>query len=259
MYLNAQTLALANQAVIEAFENCSVTWRVIPRWDTGDPAQTQVPADDVTAASPGLLAIDGWRIPFDVTLATAIAPTPTALLNLVTAKTVELAAAVDKTVVLALRAKSTPVNFDETTPPDTILASLLSARAQVEQNGFRAPSAALTTTDGLTTLSQMVSGYSVLNSLLDAANINSLHRVNELEDPLPATDIARVLLLGRHQRIPDGGAADASPGEEPVDFAVSVAPSLEVIGESGDNRIALAVRARGAVRVKDPGALVVLN
>ena len=258
MYLSAQHLALANQAVIETFENCSVAWQAIPHWDTGDPAQTQVPADDVAAASPGLLDIKGWRIPFDVTLATATAATPTALLGTIVAKTVELAAAVDRAVVLALRDKSTATNFDDS-GPDAIMGSLITARALVEKNGFRAPSAALTTTAGLTTLSHLVGGYSILSSLQEAANINSLHRVDELEDPVPASNYARVILLGRRQRIPHGGAATASPGEEPVDFAVSVAPSLEMIGENGDNRIALAVRARGAVRVKDSGALVVLN
>jgi hypothetical protein len=258
MYLSAQHLALANQAVIETFENCSVAWQVLPHWDTGDPAQTQVPADDVKATTPGLLPVEGWHIPLDVTLATVIAPTPTALLSKVTAKTVQLAAAVDRTVMLALHAKATSSNFDDSTP-DKLLESVLAAREILEKNGFRAPSAALTTTIGLTALSHMVGGYSILNSLLDAANINALHRVNELQDPVPANNYARAILLGRRQRIPQGGAADASPGEEPVDLAVSVAPSLEVIGESGDNRIALAVRARGAVRVKDSGALVVLN
>ena len=38
-------------------------------------------------------------------------------------------------------------------------------------------------------------------------------------------------MLGRRQLIAHGAAPDASPGEEPVDLAVSVLPSLEVIGE----------------------------
>ena len=58
-------------------------------------------------------------------------------------------------------------------------------------------------------------------------------------------------LLGRRQRIAHGGAAEASPGEEPVDLAVSVPPSLEVVGEHRDNNIELAVRISFATRIKD--------
>jgi hypothetical protein len=60
-----------------------------------------------------------------------------------------------------------------------------------------------------------------------------------------------LLLIGRRQRIAHGGAPSASPGEEPVDLAVSVPPSLEVVGETSDGYIELAVRTRLAVRVKD--------
>ena len=46
-------------------------------------------------------------------------------------------------------------------------------------------------------------------------------------------------------------AAEASPGEEPVDLAVSVLPSLEVVGETADGNIELSVRIRYATRIKD--------
>ena len=68
------------------------------------------------------------------------------------------------------------------------------------------------------------------------ANINSLERVDILEQPFVDT---RGYLLGRRQRIAHGGAAEASPGEEALDLAVSVPPSLEVVGDTPANAINL--------------------
>ena len=48
----------------------------------------------------------------------------------------------------------------------------------------------------------------------------------------------------------------ASPGEEPVDLAVSVLPSLEVVGETATGNIELAVRIRFATRIKDVRGVV---
>jgi hypothetical protein len=65
-----------------------------------------------------------------------------------------------------------------------------------------------------------------------------------------------MLLLGRRSRIPHGGAAAASCGEEPMDLAVSVPPSLEVVGETNDGNVELAVRIRFAPRLTDPNGIV---
>jgi hypothetical protein len=100
----------------------------------------------------------------------------------------------------------------------------------------------------------LVSGYSILQQLLDAANINSLHRADKV-DPASNTK-TRLVLLGRRQRIAHESAAEASPGEEPVDLAVSVLPSLEVVGEAPGGQIELSVRIRYATRIKDPDGLV---
>jgi hypothetical protein len=66
----------------------------------------------------------------------------------------------------------------------------------------------------------------------------------------------RMLLLGRRRRIAHGGAAETSPGEEPVDLAISVPPSLEIIGENKDGNIELAVRIRFAPRITDKNGVV---
>ena len=39
MYLSAERMALASQAVQETFEQTSIAWQAIPHWDTGDPSQ----------------------------------------------------------------------------------------------------------------------------------------------------------------------------------------------------------------------------
>ena len=71
-------------------------------------------------------------------------------------------------------------------------------------------------------------------------------------------DVGRILLLGRRRRIAHGGAAETSPGEEPVDLAISVPPSLEVIGETKAEYgyIELAVRIRFAPRITDKNGVV---
>ena len=43
-----------------------------------------------------------------------------------------------------------------------------------------------------------------------------------------------------------------------MDLAVSVFPSLEVVGETADSKLELSVRIRFAVRIKDPKPLVFL-
>jgi hypothetical protein len=255
MYLSAERLALANQTALETFEQTSVAWQVIPHWNTGDPAQTYVRSDNL--AAPGSVAIVPAAVNLDMTLADVIAPTPDGLLTKVTDKTAELAALVDAPVVNALRtfANVPTVNLPNTTPA-SILNALIDARALLENAGYRAPSCLITNTDGIKALNQLVNGYYILkDELLDAAYINSLHRVNQLETTV---DKARAIVVGRRQRIAHGRAAEASPGEEPVDLAVSIPPSLEVVGEIAANTIRLRVRISYATRIKDKDGLVVI-
>lgn len=264
MYLSAERLALANQAVKETFEQCSVAWQAIPHWDTRDPSQTMVPNDNVK--NPQILSLTPpVTVPFTVTLAEAIAPTPDVLLATVNANTVTLAADVDDAVFTTLR-KGGPTTEQIAAGATTqdILDALIAARADVETGGYRAPSCLVTNTDGLKELTKITtSGYPGTDVLLPPANINSLQRVGVLEKPVPAKKPALAYLLGRRQRIAHAGAADASPGEEALDLAVSIPPSLEVVGEAlpnSPNSIQLIVRISYALRVKDlSGYVVILN
>jgi hypothetical protein len=258
MYLSAERLALANQTVKETFEQCSVAWQTIPHWDTGDPSQTEVPNDSLTAFA--FVPLTLQNVDFTVTLAQAIAPMPDMVLETIIANTVQLAAKVDTDVFPSLLTATTPTVHIPWTPSSAqILAGLIAARVDVENAGYRAPSCLVTDTVGVVALSTalMIAGYPPgPELLLDPANINSLQRVQTLA---PATDPdVRGWLLGRRQRIADKGAAAASAGEEAVDLAVSVPPSLEVVGDSG-NLIQLRVRIRYATRVKDQGGLVVIR
>jgi len=261
MYLSAERLALVNQTVQETFEQSSVAWQAIPCWDTGDPAQTKVRSDVAslvqttppTTPDPNPLGgnpvpITPLSVSFLVTLAQATAPTPDSLLAAVIARTVYLANAVDDKVIgdLITAAQPAPEDNKSATVPK-LLTALIDARVVAEKYGYRAPSCLLTNTVGLAKLNQLDSGYSVLEPLLTAANVNSLHRA----DKLTRGDKATLILLGRRQRIAHGDAAAASPGEEPVDIAVSVPPSLEVVGETQAGAIELAVRISFAPRIKD--------
>jgi hypothetical protein len=248
MYLSAERLALANQEVTETFEQCSVAWQAIPHWDTGDPGQIRV-ADGIVSP-PGFLTLLPKEEKFQLTLAQANAPTPDSLLAEVMFYTAKLAQQVDDDVLPDIYAADSAPDTTATTPP-ALLNTLIDARAYVEKAGYRAPSCLLTNTAGLKKLSQLVNGYSILEQLLAAANVNSLYRAEKLD-----TGTAfRLVMLGRRQRIAHGSAAEASPGEEPVDLAVSVLPSLEVVGETGAGDIEVSVRIRYATRIKDATGL----
>ncbi|MDT5358663.1 MAG: hypothetical protein QOC69_425 [Mycobacterium sp.] len=266
MYLSAERLALANQTVWETFQRTSVACQAIPHWETGDPAQSSVRSDSVPPSAP--LPIEHVSIPFQVTLAEAIAPTPDALLGKVMQATTWLALIVDIGVMWRIRDKvvTTQDYYPWPLTSDEILATLIRARAAVEVAGYRAPSCIFVDTESLIDLSKLVSGYAGTDVLLGPAMINALHRVESLKrnqlpplpPPPPPANLTRLILLGRRERIAQGAAWDASPGEEPVDLAVSVMPSLEVIGDTPTNTIELNVRVSGAVRVKDPSGLVAL-
>jgi hypothetical protein len=250
MYLSAERLALANQVVQETFEQCCIAWQAIPHWDTGDPGQARVPNGVVNA--PGFLPLTPKRQDFQLTVVQANAPTPDSLLAEVMASTAKLAGDVDEDVIPQLYTAAGPTTTG--TGPQALQDTLIDARAKVENYGYRAPSCLITNTAGLKKLSHLVSGYSILQPLLDSANIDSLHRAGKV-DPVSNAK-TRLVLLGRRQRIAHGSATEASAGEEPVDLAVSVLPSLEVVGEAPGGEIALSIRISYATRIKDPNGLV---
>jgi hypothetical protein len=264
MYLSAERIAVANKAVQETFEQTSIAWQAIPHWDTGDPGQFRVRSDNAYAPpestddmlappiAPGdSLKLDPVSVRFALTVAQAIAPTPDAILAAVIARTVQLAGKVDCTVIEKLLSDA---QGKITTAWDipTLLPALIDARADLEKSGYRSPSCLLTDTTGLKALNTLQDGLPVYQPVLDAANINSLYRFDEFD----GQNKGRMLLLGRRQRVAHGGAASVSPGEEPVDLAVSVPPSLEVVGETDNGYIELAVRIRFATRVADKYGVV---
>ena len=270
MYLSAERLAIANQAIMETFESTSIAWQSIPHWDTEDPGQTRV-RDDIVAnpPGPGFLNIELEHVPFRVTLVQTSAPTPESLITEIILATTTLAKQFDDRVLTELRAKVPAANKADFSAHDAqhLLDSLIDSRATVEDAGYRAPSCLITNTKGLKYLSELGSGYPITEALLSTAYVNSLHRTSKLDEQMAAvkpdgTDAAQqlpgtvLMMLGRRQRIAHGAAPDSSPGEEPVDIAVSVPPSLEVVGEAPASQLELSVRVRFATRVKAKEALV---
>src|SRR6201999_3541309 len=251
------------------------------------------PLNDKGPLADSPVAIVPFTRYFYITVAQGAFPTTDALLDAVIARTVQLAADVDALVIGELVKKSQPAPGDIATneDPAKLLNALIDARAAVENAGHRAPSCLLTNTGGLKAISQLDLGFPVLKPLLEAANVNSRYRVDKLEKPdgdkgadkpdggkgpgkpdkddgvsfavgvlgqAKSGDIGRLLLLGRRRRIAHGGAVETSPGEEPVDLAISVPPSLEVIGETSAEYgyIELAVRIRFAPRITDKNGVV---
>jgi hypothetical protein len=267
MYLSAERVAIVNRTIQETFEQTCIAWQAIPHWDTGDPGQTKVVNDNPALTSvPVVPASQAVQ----VTVADLIAPTPDALLSKVTDAVVLLAADVDQYVFPILRnAAAKVVDLGALAATPDILNGLIQARVDVENAGFRAPTCLLADTETVKELYKLVSGYApVKDPILDAGNVNALYRVDTLGDPAPPgaspvtpnTNSVRAIVLGRRRRIAPGYAADASPGEEPVDLAVSIPPSFEVIGDIAKNNvIEIVVRIRYAVRPKNAGGLVVIS
>jgi hypothetical protein len=274
MYLSAERLALANEQVRETFEQTCVAWQAIPRWETGDAGSTRVRSDlvsDYVGQPPnpgplggGSVTIEPYAVSFYVTLAQAIAPTADALLAAAIARTGLLAKDVDTDLASKLLTSAVPAPTAIPNPVDVdiLVDKLIDARVTAENFGYRAPSCLLTGTAGLKALTKFDGGYSILSGLLDAASVNSLYRLEQFNTPggggggAPGAVYETMVLLGRRQRIAHGGAPSASPGEEPVDLAVSVPPSLEVVGETVDGNIELAVRVSLAIRVTDKYGVV---
>ncbi|WP_163686943.1 hypothetical protein [Mycolicibacterium gadium] len=253
MYLSAERLALANQAVLETFEQCSIAWQAIPQWDTGDPGQIRVA--DGKFAPPGFILMASQEEMFDVSLAQANGPTPDALLTEVMAIARKLAKKVDDDILPDLyTGAATSLATDDTL--QNLQDQLVLARATVEDAGYRAPSCLITNTVGLTKLTQFSGTTPILKELLQAGNINALHRTSVLD---PADADTRLVVIGRRRRIAQGAAPEASPGEEPVDVAVSLPPSLEIDGETAGGNIQFTARIRYALRVTDANGLVKIN
>ncbi len=275
MYLTAQQLAVANQAVLETFETTSIAWQLLPQWNVGDPAQSRVRNDVVN--SPGFIDIEQLSLPFQLTLAQTGAPSTDSIVAEANWYATELARQFDLFVLFWLGVTAwvtNKIDFLEV-DQDALLMNLIDARAIVEDAGYRAPSGLITSTAGLKSLSSLQSGHPIVELLLEAAHVNSLHRTSWYDfvvdavdkNGAPTTDVngdpvpkARtvMVMLGRRQLIAHGAAPEASPGEEPVDLAIAVAPSLEVVGEGPGSVIEMSVRTRFALRIKDPGALVLL-
>ncbi|WP_406816289.1 hypothetical protein [Mycobacterium sp. M23085] len=257
-------MAHANQAVKEAFGQCSIAWQAIPHWDTGDPGQLNV-ANGLLGANAGFLAVGPPPSPpppptIQLTVAETIAPTPDALLTAVMTATKTLANSFDTDVLkqcFAAPSATNTITFGSTGVQD-LQNGLIGARVLVENAGYRAPSCLVTNTVGFQQLNQLVSGYyNIAQQILDAANINSLYRF----EPLDGTNQAKVrmVLIGRRRRIAQGAAPEASPGEEPVDVAFSALPSLEVDGETATGTIQFSPRIRYAARITDATGLVALK
>jgi hypothetical protein len=265
MYLSAERLAIAEREVFETFEQTSIAWQAIPHWDTGDPGQVRVRNDVVNAPGPLNIGLDQKK--FKATLAQLGAPTPDPLVAEVMARTADLAADVDDTVLKAMRTATgvKKITLIPAVPPhlqpEELMDALIDARASVETAGYRAPSCLITNTEGLKRLNAFSGGYPVTDSILSAVNINAVHRASQLDKPPSgvAPQSVVMLLVGRRQRMAQGAAADASPGEEPVDLAVSDPPSLELVGEDSTGKIELAVRIRYVTRVKDVKGVVLLE
>jgi hypothetical protein len=239
------------------------------------------------------LELDVCTVPFKVTLAQATAPTPDAVLAAVIPRAVQLARKFDDKVLDAAfgqavsknrepwyRALAAPMEDalkaalqqqqqqqqQQQDPTSTdvvgaILKRLIEGRQVLEDNGYRGQSCLIASTAHFTDLSRWVGSNVATEGLLVGANANSLHRASRLDkvDDAGKNQTSLMMMLGRAQEIPHGAAGSASPGEEPVDLAVSVPPSLEVIGENATGQVELAVRMRFATRVKDARGVVVFH
>src|SRR5215212_6972111 len=103
MSLSAERIAVADRAILQAFERSSVAWQAIPHWDVGDRGRGRIRRDKISGLpkkSPTTLPptpldmksihVEGRTVLFAVTLAQATAGTPDALLSAVLPRAVEL-------------------------------------------------------------------------------------------------------------------------------------------------------------------------
>jgi hypothetical protein len=125
---------------------------------------------------------------------------------------------------------------------------------KLQDNGYRAGACLIANRTYLVNINQWTGDTVATAGLLAAGGVDSLHRSAQF----PAAPVNLMVMLGRARQIPHGRACEASSGEEPVDLAVSVPPSLEVVGDNAGN-IELAVRIRFVTRVKDERGIVVFH
>ena len=182
-----------------------------------------------------------------------------------------------------------PTYFSTSDDPGYLMNALIDARALVERFGYRAPSCLLTDTGGLKAISKLDAGFPVLKPLLEAANVNSRYRVDTLElseDAKKAEKTKKAEEAKRAAEREESGDIDKPAGpKKPVlegkyfcsaganelhtealrrrlpaksrsTLAISVSPSLEVIGETSGGNIELAVRIRLAARITDKNGIV---
>lgn len=272
MSVSAEYVALANQAVLRTFEQTCVAWKALPHWDTRNPGQARVRSDVVSSFADDPDAghdLSDQKTSLIVTLAQATAETPDPLLGAVIAASVTLAGLVDADVLPALAAPATtpspaaPEGYYTQLPSGSsgeslglMLGALLNGRELLEDHGYRADSCLLVSTPYHRLLNQLVNGELVADQLLQAGAVGAAHRASALNN---VGGQALMLMVGRRQEMAEGSAAHASAGEEPADLAVSVAPSLEVVGETADGKIELTVRVRYALRLKDDYGVVVFH
>jgi hypothetical protein len=291
MSLSDATIHAANDAIRQVFETTSLAWRTIPHWVTGDPAQTFIRNDSWFAFPPpgpppppppvalpiggAALPVTDRAVPFLVTHAQATASTPDQVVAAATATAVNVVAAFDSDISAALVTPglapnvgpphSEPVNpgaggpFEDAgglaLPPT---AELIGAATTLQFAGYQQPRCVWAGFDYFDAFHRANGADLALPASAQVLNMSSLYwstAYNAFVD----NGVARVIvaIIGRRQYIQPGRAFEAAPGPEPIDLAVSVPPSLEIVGEDGFGRIQLAVRVKYALRFKDHRAVVV--
>src|ERR1700744_63951 len=146
MYFSAEHLASANEALRETFQQCSIAWQAIPHWDTKDPGQISV-SNGILGAGAGFLPLVAQQAKFELTVAEAIAPTPDALLTGAMAATEGLAKTVDEDVLKQCYAgAANTITITAAITAQVLQDALIDARVDVENGGYRAPSALVTNT-----------------------------------------------------------------------------------------------------------------
>ena len=160
-------------------------------------------------------------------------------------------------------------------PPAPVVPTveLLGARSTIENAGYRGTRSVWAGAGYFNAFHQALGSRLILPACTSSLQMSSIYRWEQPpapDDTLDALDPddptvkkptsieSTMIIIGRRQEIAPGRAFEAAAAPEPIDLAVSVAPSLEIIGDNSPNReINLAVRIRYALRFKDNRAVVV--
>lgn len=285
----------ANRAILKVFETTSLAWRTIPHWLTGDPGRSAIRSDSWFSyqdpPGPGIgeplaegpyggpaVAITDLSRRLNVTHAAATAATPDQVASAASAAAVALVREFDDAVAIGL---ATPVVAngaaqgiapgvfqDEDGEPKVPSTDLLDARDQVETAGYLGSRSVWAGGDFFAAFHQTIGTRLILGACAEVLQAGSLYRWSPNVDPAVisierdnkpvAYQIATTMVvIGRRQEIAPGRAFEAPAGQEPIDLAVAVAPSLELVGDNPAGDIELAVRIRYALRFKDHRAVVV--